>query len=178
MECSVFTKDRSQQTIDLFRDVFTASEGQAEGEVIADFVSTLIATTAPEDLIGCIADANGTMAGCIFFSRFRVPDGQSAFILSPVAVATAVQGKGIGSQLIRYGLEQLRAARVNLVFTYGDPAYYSKVGFRQISEDVIKAPLPLSQPIGWLAQSLDGKDIPAMAGASQCVAALNNPDLW
>jgi len=28
------------------------------------------------------------------------------------------------------------------------------VGFQQISEDIVKAPLKLTQPEGWLAQSL------------------------
>ncbi len=178
MKYSLFSEKKTENVIELFKSVFSASEGETEGQIIAEFVSNLIATTNQQDLIGCIAEENGVITGCIFFSRFKVPSEQDAFILSPVAVSTDVQGGGIGQKLIRYGLEHLKALNVNLVFTYGDPDYYSKTGFAQINENIVSAPCPLSQPIGWLAQSLDGQEIKAMTGATRCVEALNNPSLW
>jgi len=178
MKFSLFDESKSHAAIDLFKRVFSASEGEAEGQVIADFVANLIATTAPRDLIGCIAEENDIVVGCIFFSRLTVPSGQIAFILSPVAVLTDVQSTGIGQNLIKYGLDHLKSLNINLVFTYGDPSFYSKTGFEQISESVVKAPCPLSQPVGWLAQSLDGQLIQPMAGPTICVEALNDPVLW
>lgn len=178
MKFSLFKESKYQDVIDLFKRVFSSSEGEAEGQVIADFVASLIATTVSQDLIGCIAEENDIVVGCIFFSRLTVPNGQVAFILSPVAVSTDVQGTGIGQNLITYGLDHLKSLNVNLVFTYGDPSYYSKTGFGQINESVVKAPCPLSQPIGWLAQSLDGQLIQPMSGPTKCVEALNSPELW
>ena len=178
MKFSLFDESKSLEVIELFRKVFSESEGQAEGQVIADFVTNLIATTASQDLIGCTAEINQTVVGCIFFSRLTVPSGQNAFILSPVAVSSDMQRTGIGQKLINYGLDHLRSLNVILAFTYGDPSYYSKTGFEQISEHIVKAPCPLSQPIGWLAQSLDGQVIEAMAGPTKCVEALNDPGLW
>ena len=178
MKFSLFNASKSQEVIDLFKRVFSASEGEAAGQVIADFVANLIATTAPQDLIGCIAEENEIVVGCIFFSRLTVPSGQVAFILSPVAVSTDVQSTGIGQKLIKYGLDHLKSLNVNLAFTYGDPSYYSKTGFEQINESIVKAPCPLSQPIGWLAQSLDGQVIQPMAGPTKCVEALNDLELW
>lgn len=175
---SLFSESKSQKVIDLFESVFSASEGVAEGKVVSDFVENLISTTKPQDLIGCIAEENETILGCIFFSRFTVPSGQVAFILSPVAVSTDVHGTGIGQKLIQYGLDHLRSLNANLAFTYGDPSYYSKTGFKPIDENIVKAPCHLSQPIGWLAQSLDGQEIQAMAGSTRCVEALNDPELW
>ncbi len=178
MKFSLFSETKSRKVVELFRSVFSASEGEAEGQVIADFVSSLIAITEPQDLIGCIAEEDEAIVGCIFFSRFIVPNGQLAFILSPVSVSTDFQGSGIGQKLIHFGLDHLRSLNVQLVFTYGDPDYYSKTGFEKITEDIVNAPCPLSMPIGWLAQSLDGNKIPAMAGPTKCVEALNNPNLW
>lgn len=178
MKYSLFNGAGSRELIDLFRYVFSASEGEAEGQVIADFVSSLIATTKAKDLVGCIAEDNKRIVAGLFFSRFAVPSGQVAFILSPVAVATDFQGKGVGQKLIQYGLDNLRPLNVELVFTYGDPDYYSKTGFEQIGEDLVKAPCTLSQPAGWLARSLDGQKIKAMAGPTRCVEALNDPGLW
>lgn len=178
MKFSLFNKSKSHEVIDLFNRVFSASEGETEGQVISDFVGNLISTTVPQDLIGCMAEENEIAVGCIFFSRFTVPSEQVAFILSPVAVSTDVQNTGIGQNLIKYGLDHLKSLNVNLAFTYGDPSYYSKTGFEQIKERVVQAPCPLSQPIGWLAQSLDGQVIQAMAGPTKCVEALNDPGLW
>ena len=178
MKFSLFSESKTKEVIDLFKRVFSESESEAEGQAIADFVGNLIATTKSQDLIGCIAEENEIIVGCIFFSRFTVPSGQDAFILSPVAVSTDVQGTGVGQKLIQYGLDHLRSLNVSLVFTYGDPSFYSKTGFEQINEDIVKAPFHLSQPIGWLAQSLNGHEIQAMAGPTQCVEALNDPSLW
>jgi hypothetical protein len=37
---------------------------------------------------------------------------------------------------------------------WGDPAFYRRVGFKNVSETDLPAPQPLQQPQGWIAQSL------------------------
>lgn len=178
MKYSLFDASKAPEVINLFGDVFSASEGEEEGRIIADFVSKLIATTQQEDLIGCIAEDGDGIVASLFFSRFGLADHQVAYILSPMAVSTDVQGRGIGQKLIRYGLDYLLSLKVDLVFTYGDPLYYSKTGFKQIDESIVRAPCPLSQPVGWLAQSLDGMAVQPIDGPTKCVDALNDPGLW
>lgn len=99
-------------------------------------------------------------------------------MLSPVAVATNEQGKKIGQQLIKQGLSHLNSINTDLVFTYGAPNFYSKVGFKALNENVVSAPFTLTQPDGWLAQSFDGNSIQPMQGATKCVEAFNDPTLW
>ncbi|MCK5724403.1 MAG: GNAT family N-acetyltransferase, partial [Gammaproteobacteria bacterium] len=65
-----------------------------------------------------------------------------------------------------------------LVFTYGDPKFYSKVGFSLITEKLIKAPLALTYPEGWLGQSLISDEIKPITGDSYCVEALNKAEYW
>ena len=178
MKLSLFNSLQTQEVIELFTKVFSVSENESEGQIIGNLVSDLIATTEPQDLIGCVATSNNRIVGCIFFSRFAVPSGEIAFILSPVAVSTSIQGSGIGQKLINYGLNQLKSLSVNLAFTYGDPNYYSKTGFGQISESIVKAPFELSQPEGWLAQQLDGNPVKVMYGATKCVEALSDQKYW
>ena len=178
MNYSLFDDSSTEEVIQLFHNVFTASEGKEAGQVIGDFVTRLIRATSHKDLMGFVAKEKNVIVGAIFFSRFRVPSQQSAFILSPVAIATDQQGLGIGQGLIRYGLAQLKALNVELVVTYGDPKFYTKTGFEHINEAFLAAPYPLSQPIGWLAQSLTVKPLQAMSGPTMCVEALSDPALW
>ena len=105
-------------------------------------------------------------------------NGVNAFLLSPVAVETERHGEGIGQGLINFGLEILKENGVELAFTYGDPNYYSKVGFKQITEELIKAPLKLTYPEGWLGQSLVDDEMTAITGDSHYVEAMNKPEIW
>jgi putative acetyltransferase len=85
---------------------------------------------------------------------------------------------GTGQKLINYGISHLKKKRVELLFTYGDPGFYGKVGFKPVSEDIAKAPLKLTFPEGWLAQSLVNEHIQPISGNSTCVSALNNQQYW
>lgn len=163
---------------DLFTKVFTDSEGQAEGFLIGNLAHELMTETDKEDLYGFVAVEHEKIVGCIFFSRLTFERGIRAFILSPVAVHTDHQGKGIGQRLINYGIKQLKDEGVELVMTYGNPGFYSKVGFNPVNEEVIKAPLPLTYPEGWLAYSLSRNSIEPIAGLSSCVKALRKPEYW
>lgn len=178
MHIERFSPDHADAVVALFTAVFSESENPGEGALIGHLVRDLITSTAPADLLGFIALLEGKPIGGIFFSRLTLPAPRSAFLLSPVAIATAQQGKGLGQKLIRYGIDTLRAKGVDLLCTYGDPRYYNRLGFRQVSEDTIPAPLPLSQPEGWLAQSLEGDAIEPVAGPTRCVSALNKPQYW
>ena len=178
MQLSPFNSQQAQSVIQLFNQVFSASEGESEGQLVSDFVDQLMHTTPANDLFGFIAHSDIQIQGCIFFSRLVLSSGQNAFILSPVAISSDSQGKGIGQQLIKYGLAQLQASEVEYVFTYGDPSFYSRFGFEPISESQIKAPFTLSHPDGWLALAFEGYAIYDLTGSCQCVEALNVPALW
>lgn len=147
--------------------------------MIGTFVEALMNTTPAADLFVFSAYEGETPVGAIFFSRLTYSDDpREVFILSPVAVKTQEQRKGIGQQLITHGLAELRKHGVSVTITYGDPNYYSKVGFSQITEDVASAPLKLNFPHGWLGQSLVSVDLTPLKGTSRCVHALNSPELW
>lgn len=162
----------------LFVDAFGAAEGPSEGEAIGRLVHELINQTRPKDLVGYVAKQQHQIVGCIFFSRMIFDDPVTAFILSPVAIHPDVQGLHIGQKLIRFGLAQVQEKGVELAFTYGDPAFYCKVGFQQITENTAQAPFQLSQPEGWLCQHLHGDQIRPLSGQASCVQALNHSEYW
>jgi putative acetyltransferase len=178
MNLATYSKSNIEEIKQLFTTVFTASEGQSEGQVIGSLVSDLVSSTNAGDLHGFVATKHGEIIGSIFFSRITFDSSVSAFILSPVAIRTDHQRKGIGQKLINFGINYLKENNVELVFTYGDLSFYSKVGFNLITEEVIKAPLQLTYPEGWLGQSLVGSEIHPVVGNSYCVEALNKPEIW
>lgn len=47
-----------------------------------------------------------------------------------------------------------------------------------LSEEVVKAPLKLTYPEGWIGQSLISDIVAPIAGNSFCVKALNKPEYW
>jgi putative acetyltransferase len=55
-------------------------------------------------------------------------------VLSPVGVVPVWQKRGIGSALIRRGLEILIERAVPVVFVEGPPHYYSRFGFEAATE--------------------------------------------
>ncbi len=51
-------------------------------------------------------------------------------------------------------------------------------GKRLTTEKIAQAPLKLTYPEGWLAQSLVSDEIEKIAGNSYCVKAFNKPEIW
>jgi predicted N-acetyltransferase YhbS len=172
------TKNDSQAVVQLFASVFSDSEGEVEGVLIGRLARDLFEKTDERDLFNFVACDDGRIVGSIFFSRLFFENGNKAFILAPVAVHTDLQGKGVGQALINCGLRALKDRGVSFVLTYGDPRFYRKVGFRRISHETVRAPFELTQPEGWLGQSLLDVPIEALSGSFTCVEALNDPTYW
>jgi len=55
----------------------------------------------------------------------------NAITLAPLAVLPEYQRKGIGSQLVKVGIEECSIIGNNLVFVVGHPKYYLSFGFIQ-----------------------------------------------
>ena len=67
---------------------------------------------------------------------------------------------------------------VLVLVTYGDPSFYSKVGFAAVKTEFIEPPFELSQVEGWLAQTSDGEEVTSSFGKCACVSAFENPSYW
>jgi len=178
MKLSAYNLNDTAEIERLFINTFSDSEGQSEGEMIGQLVRSFMSSTDKSDFYCFVATETDQIIGGIFFSRLTLEGGTNAFILAPVAVRTDFQGKGIGQQLIRFGLNALSKDGVELAVTYGDPGFYSKVGFKVVTEAEVPAPHTLQHPEGWLVQSLTGDEIQPIKGKSSCVEALNKPEYW
>ncbi|MET9907007.1 N-acetyltransferase [Streptomyces sp. NPDC006476] len=102
------------------------------GLVVADLVDTLRSTVTPEDGLSLVAVEGGQVVGHVMFTRSLLDAPRrlvDVHVLSPLAVTPEFQRRGIGSALVRHGLEVLAERAVPLVFLEGDPGYYSRFGF-------------------------------------------------
>ncbi|MEO0465706.1 MAG: N-acetyltransferase [Pseudomonadota bacterium] len=124
----------SDGLIALFGASFTASEGPDEGQVIAKLVRDLIELTPVDDLaVFSIEEHNELIASIMFTPLVFRDDKRSVALLSPVAVAPDHQRQGHGQALLTHGLAAIRRKGIDVAITYGNPAYYSRVGFKQIT---------------------------------------------
>ncbi|OOE81222.1 hypothetical protein BZG25_03650 [Salinivibrio sp. ML198] len=159
-------------------ETFTHSEGADTGEVIRQLVDKLLGETPSEDCHGWGYLEGESLVGAVFFSRLTYPHTNKITLLSPMAIHPDYQRQGHGKALINAGLQQLRTLGYQAVMTYGDPAFYTQLGFSAADPTEIVPPHTLSYPHGWLAQSLTDSDLPALGSKPCCVDAFNQADLW
>ncbi|MDP3446729.1 MAG: N-acetyltransferase [Eubacteriales bacterium] len=80
-----------------------------------------------------VAECSGQIVGNIMYTRASVlcDDGETLSVLSfgPLSVLPLWQGKGVGSALVRHSLERASELGFPAVLIYGDPAFYSRLGF-------------------------------------------------
>jgi putative acetyltransferase len=95
----------------------------------ADLVDALREQAAP--VVSLVAEDDGGLVGHIMFSPVTLPEQPALRIagLAPMAVEPEHQRKGVGSALVRAGLEQCRQLGFGAVVVLGHPAYYPRFGF-------------------------------------------------
>jgi putative acetyltransferase len=90
-----------------------------------------------------VAEVNREIVGHILFSELpietRVRRIRGA-ALAPMAVAPSLQRRGIGSRLVRSGLNACRAQGVEVVVVLGHPDYYPRFGFSAELAQHLQAP--------------------------------------
>lgn len=99
-----------------------------------------------QSVISLVGVRENEIVGHICFTFCHVDGGKGTVaLLAPLAVTPTLQEQGIGSALVQTGLEHLGNSGICCVFVLGDPAYYSRFGFR--AEDKVAPPYPL--PTEW-----------------------------
>ena len=111
----------------IYRLNTAAFDGRTEE---ADLVDEL--RSAGDLLLSLVAHRGDELVGYVAFSRLVVDtaDGPVGGVaLAPVSVRPGCQSEGVGSILIRAGLEELTARKEQVVLVVGNPTYYSRFGF-------------------------------------------------
>ncbi len=100
----------------------------------AELVDALrMSTEAFDPELSLVAEFDGRVVGHILFSRCWIHDGAGRSVeslaLAPMAVEPSLQGRGIGGQLVRRGLERAREQGFRSVIVLGHARYYPRFGF-------------------------------------------------
>jgi putative acetyltransferase len=81
--------------------------------------------------VSLVATDGATLLGHVAGSPITIGGAETGWYgLGPVAVAPYVQGRGIGSSLVRAALDRLRDLGAAGCVVLGDPAYYRRFGFQ------------------------------------------------
>lgn len=103
------------------------------GEIESCLVEALRARSAFIPRLSLVAVDESGVLGHILFTQLTVKDARlarAALALAPLAVRPAFQKRGIGSALVRRGLQDAREMGHRVVIVLGHPNYYPRFGFQ------------------------------------------------
>ena len=101
-------------------DVVITAFGDVQGQEIVDLITGLLADPSAQPLLSLVVTADDNVVGHVLFTNARIKHSQrivSSAILAPLSVRPEYQNQGIGGQLIKEGLKQLKAAGVENLAT-------------------------------------------------------------
>jgi putative acetyltransferase len=109
----------------------------------AKLVNALRKSTAFIPALSLVAISSQAISGHILFTNIRIKNGDSvheSLALAPVSVHPGYQRQGIGSALIRAGLQKAGDLGYDSVIVLGHEHYYPKFGFLPAAGWRINAP--------------------------------------
>ena len=162
------------------RELHMSAFPEGEGELVATLAVNLLAEETVPPTLSFLAEEGDAVIGHVVFSPVTIDGEQDllVYILAPLAVSPEHQKGGVGSSLVKGGMEHLVQLGVDVVLVYGDPAYYRKFGFSDEVARNFTPPYLLKYPTGWQARVIRDGGLPEKPARISCVSALNDPGLW
>ncbi len=120
---------RIEKTTDI-QQIWQINTEAFERKGEADLINTLRESDTP--YISLIYEENNKFLGHIFFTPVELAgdtSGLDIMGLGPMAVVPEMQYKGIGSLLVKAGIEQCRDNGYDAIIVLGHAAFYPKFGF-------------------------------------------------
>jgi len=116
---------------DFVREAFkTARVSNGEEQ---DFVRKLQTSDRYIPSLSLVAVENGRIIGHVMLSKIQIKSKERPFeslLLAPLSVAGTHRNQGVGSSLVKTAFETAKWMGYTSVLIVGNPAYYSRFGFR------------------------------------------------
>lgn len=153
----------TSEDIDAVRLVNESAFGRAEEARLVDALRV-----AAHPHISLVAEVDGRVVGHIFFSPVTLEtedegsaietgdEGGAMFGLAPMAVLPEYQNQGVGSRLVREGLNECRRSGGGAVVVLGHPAYYPRFGFVPASAKGLRCEYPVPDEAFMVAELTRG----------------------
>jgi putative acetyltransferase len=169
------TKDR-----DPIRAVHLRAFPESERHLVATLAANLLSETTEPETMWWVAVCDGDVVGHMAVSPVTadVDAAWEGYILAPLGVVPEHQARGIGTKLVRIGIDVLSQRDTHTLFVYGDPRYYGAFGFSSASAVGFFPPYELEHPIGWQARMLRPFDLSERIFRLSCVPSLRDPAYW
>jgi putative acetyltransferase len=171
----------TQETdLDSFLKVIETAFSDEENKVIMNLVQELSRETTSPSIKSLVAEVDNQVIGYVSYSPIYLKSDNNitGYILAPLAVSSEHQKTGVGSNLIKSGIDMLTEDDAAVLLVYGDPAYYGRFGFNEEIGRSFVPPYPLEYPFGWTGMMLNQTVVPEEPIQFECVSALSKPDLW
>jgi putative acetyltransferase len=120
----------------------------------AEEVGIVRAVRDEEGSFALVAVEDAEVVGHVQFSRGWI-GGTAVLALGPVGVRPDRQRRGIGSALIREGLDEAAARGEAAVMLLGSPAFYPRFGFEAGRRRGLRNPFAGAQPDGFVVREDD-----------------------
>ena len=118
------------------------------------------------------------IAGHIIFTMCELaPQPANVALLGPLCVLPAYQKQGLGSDLVREGVENLSRKGTRLVLVLGDPAYYGRLGFKPDTKIAPPYPMPEEWKDAWQSLMFPG-EVDQLRGELRVPGPWQDPALW
>ena len=152
------------QDADAIRAVNDHAFGQPEEGVIVNKLREKC-----ENLLSLVAVLDDCVVGHILFSPVTLESGGKTIEgigLAPMAVLPEYQRQGIGSQLVRAGIEKLKEAGCPFIIVLGHAEYYPRFGFEPASRHGIRSEWSVPDEV-FMILALDESAMPGVSGVAK-----------
>ncbi|ENX16167.1 hypothetical protein F895_01758 [Acinetobacter sp. CIP 64.2] len=131
MKMNIHIRDEKLSDIQAIFDLTQAAFANAEHSSHTEQFIVNALRNSGQLSLSLVAISNKKLIGHIAFSSVRLSDGtKNWYGLGPISVLSDYQGQGVGAKLMHAGLEALKDLDAMGCVVLGDPAYYSKFGFK------------------------------------------------
>lgn len=114
---------------------------------------------AARPFLSLVAEVDGQVVGHILFTPVTIesgPAGCKALGLAPMAVLPEYQKQGIGSMLVREGLEACKRLGYGVAVVLGHPEYYPRFGFTPASRYGLSCEYPVPDEVFMAVELIPG----------------------